>query len=404
MHTTASNPRTDGSSEDLHNITMVLDNGSDTLRAGFADCDRPSLVMPSIVGRPKYTCDLNGAAVDASRDEEVIFGDEVLVKRHGLKLSYPVCWGLVQNWDDLNTMWKFALEQKLQCRVEESPLVVTESAYMVPKIHREKQTELVFESLHVPAFYLAPAPAAVLYSLGKITGLVIDIGRSNVRIVPVFETYCLPHAVMKYEIGSENVTDFLSHLLSQKGVSLRPRDSSEEVRRMMETLAYVAQDYQQEKDTFSTSQERTYTLPNGKNVTVGQERFQCAEALLQPSLLGMEVPGLAEHVVLTISKCDPGIRQPLLSNVVLVGGGSKLPGLAARLQHDVERKLRDQPDLQGLRVEVLAPPEADLAVWRGGTHVARMPQFPNMCITKDVYDECGPSVVHRKCWGGLLTI
>jgi actin len=34
--------------------TLVLDNGSDMCKAGFADDEGPRSVFPSIVGRPNY--------------------------------------------------------------------------------------------------------------------------------------------------------------------------------------------------------------------------------------------------------------------------------------------------------------------------------------------------------------
>ena len=36
----------------------------------------------------------------------------------------------------------------------------------------------------------------------------------------------------------------------------------------------------------SSQQEMTYELPDGNNITVGNERFLCTEALFQPYLIG----------------------------------------------------------------------------------------------------------------------
>ncbi|KAL8616920.1 hypothetical protein ACOMHN_041839 [Nucella lapillus] len=386
-----------------HACTVVLDSGSGTLRAGFGSSETPSLIMPSVVGRPRLsdtrqTAMSGKSASTGVNQDEIFFGDDVLANLDTLRRSYPLYWGLVQNWEDLTKLWLYVFEKKLERQMEETPLVVMESAYMIPKINREKKTEIAFETFNVPSFYLAHAPSAVLRAMGLDTGVVIDMGKHNVRVVPVYEGHYLPHTVMKFEIGGQNVTDSLQHLLSQqKGLS--PVPGFEEVTLMKEKLAYVAEDYEEEMKTFSTSQERSYTLRSGDVLTLGQERFQCVEGLFQPSLHGMEMLCLAEHVVLTILKCSPDIRQSLLSNVFLVGGGSKVPGMATRLQRDVQKQLRghEDPFLHGLHVQMVALPDGDLMVWKGGSRLVRVPLFADLCITKDDYDEYGTSIVHKKC-------
>ena len=42
---------------------------------------------------------------------------------------------------------------------------------------------------------------------------------------------------------------------------------------------------------------QTYTLPDGRSIRVGAERFMAPEALLRPALLGQEGPGIPEMVL-----------------------------------------------------------------------------------------------------------
>merc|ERR1719282_1819625 len=298
-------------------------------------------------------------------NKDAYVGDEAQSKRGILSLVYPIEHGIITNWDDMEKVWHHTFNNELRISPDESPILHSE-APLNPKANREKMTQISFETFNCTAMYVCIQAVLSLYASGRTTGLVLDIGDGVSHAVPIYEGYA-----------------FLTTA------------EREIVRDVKEKLCYVALDFENEMTIAKTSSslEKSYELPDGQVITVGNERFRCPKAIFQPSFLGMEIVGVHEGTFNSIVKCDIDIRKDLYANTVLSGGTTMYPGIADRMQKEITAMAPST-----MKIKIIAPPERKYSVWIGGSILASLSTFQEMWITKAEYDEAGPGIVHRKCF------
>jgi actin len=103
--------------------------------------------------------------------------------------------------------------------------------------------------------------------------------------------------------------------------------------------------------------------------------------------------GIHEAIFNSIMKCDVELHKDLFSNIVLSGTSTRFPGIADRLLKEITSLAPES-----IQVKIIAAPDRKYSVWIGGSVFASLSTFQEMWISKEEYDEFGPSIVHRKCF------
>lgn len=369
----------------IANQPVVIDNGTGVMKAGFAGEESVKLAFPSYVGRPKHTRVMAGAA-----EGDLFVGSKAEGLRGILTLKYPMAHGIVEHWDDMELIWRHIFSE-MKVNAEEHPVLLTE-APLNPRKNREKAAEIFFETFSCPALFVSAQAILSLYASGRTTGVVLDCGDGVTHAVPVYEGFALPHAVMRSDIAGRDVTEYLMLQLRRTGHVFHTSAEREIVRQIKEKECYVAHNAQKEEQAESAGQHH-YRLPDGTMISLGAERFRAPEILFQPSLVGLEYPGIHELLNFSIQRADLDLRMTLFSQIVLSGGSTMFEKFGDRLLNELRRLAP-----KDIKIRISAPPERKFSTWIGGSILASLATFKKMWVSKEEYEDDGPSILHKKAF------
>lgn len=344
---------------------VVIDTGTGFTKCGLAGEDHVLSVVPSRVqllqhpaqDEPRYAVPENQEA------------------------SYSVLnRGVVSDWDALEVLWQHLFYCRLGVRPEELAVLVADSP-ISPRTNREKVAEILFERFHVPAMQTVHQALLALYAYGRTTGLVLGSGHGTSYVAPILTGDLAPLDTYRLDVAGADLTEYLAQLLLAGGHS-PPKAGL--VNQIKEACCYVAMNMTAEMARTQTQARVDFVLPDKQVITLGSERFCCPEALFQPSLLGLNQPGLPQLALLSISRLEAKQQEELLANVVLDGGSTLMNGFPERLRQEL-----------GPRATVLGSPHRAVAAWLGGSIMASRDSFQSLWLSRREYEEEGPWAIYK---------
>ncbi|KAJ9112704.1 hypothetical protein QFC22_006206 [Naganishia vaughanmartiniae] len=385
-------------------------------------------------------------AMKKVRQKRFYVGEEgVNVWRAGMEVGNMMNDGIIAEAEPLPHLLSHILHDKLGVDPSEHALMVTEPAWNTPRA-RETLAEIAFEGEGVPAFYIACNAVLSAFSAGKSTALIVDIGQDLVSVVPVCEGYAIRAGTMRQPLGMTFLESQIEATLRQsnpnitftphhyvKGRTPVALDQPAQVilnqQRIDKSTASwrsyaeqrVVQDWKESvcevsPFPYEPQQSKFYEFPDGYNHYYGNERYQLPEMLFKPeSFVNKAVPipsklgstpdsetshslshivGLADLVHNSIFSLDVDQRAALLQNIVVIGGGSFMPGLTDRLNFELAQRI------PGSKIKIHSPGnsiERKYSAWLGGSTLASLGTFHQLWVGQDEWKEHGANILRQRC-------
>ena len=365
-------------------MALVVDLGSRSTRAGWSGEDVPKLSVLS-----SSLIDMHLSSKANEQEDMAVDGEGEGSPSHFLER------GLVTNWDQVEKLWG-NLFSKFECSTEETPILFADSPSTKDQ-DREKMAEILFEKFSIPHYFVCNQTVLNLYSCGRTSGLMIDLGYGSTHAAAVHEGFAYPHIIERMEVGGLDIARSLESMLQDRGLPTAAIDMD----RLQEEVAAVALDFVQDSQRLRAHPEEqpALTLPDGNTITLTDEHLRCGEALFQPGLVGAEGEGLDERLMRIIRVCDSdkdgGPLRALPQCILLCGGLSQLPGLVPRLRAEI---FNHSSASRSFYMAALPGDDARNAAWLGGSILGSLPGFiANNFMSLGEYHEVGASAIHRKC-------
>ncbi|KAL3865673.1 hypothetical protein ACJMK2_043037 [Sinanodonta woodiana] len=376
---------------------VVIDNGMGTCIAGLSGEATPTCTLQTAIGYLPTSENRNERYLPVlpnAKDKQLpvvhTIKSHTYLSEHAILMER----GVIQNWDRVEEMWDH-LYGCMGLRSNQHSVLITEKP-LSPRSNREKTSEIFFEKFDAPAFHVVVDTVLALQGSGMRSALVLDCGEGVSSVGAMYEGCLIPKSVSRLDVAGTDVTTYLCHLLGQNGYKFTRTGSiniSERqiVNAIKEKLGRIAEE--PVVDSGNKNEKEEYILPDGTQLQVGSERYECGEPLFNPSLIGLDVAGVHKLVIDSINRCDVDTRRDLYKDIILVGGTTQMKGFEERLKHELQLLAPDNT-----KINITVPNNRQHTVWLGGAILASSATFQEMWISKQEYQEHGHTIVNKRCW------
>lgn len=378
----------------LTSNALVVDLGTSSLKADLAIKTIPTVVFNTVIGRPKFS-----KIISASSEFQVV---SPMNEVRGLyELFRPIKRGVLASEADAHILMERVFSELTVSNPKETPMFMAEPPLTSVR-QKRMLADLAFEKFESPFVFFGTQSVLSLYAFGKTDGILMESGDGVTQISTVLNGYKVDNGTERLNFAGSDVTDFLKVLFKKSGIYINSGSEHAIFEEIKRGICQVNTNVNQKTNSLNKAivpdtksgkhEEVQYTLPDGRSISVGIERFVAPELLFNPSLGGFEFPGLAETMESVLSRLDSDLTKVLTNTIYLAGGNTQITGFADRFAKELSALTGEKS------ARLLNCPNTNRSIlaWQGGAIICNMPSFAQLWISKKELDEQGDRIFHIK--------
>lgn len=351
---------------------LILDVGSNMTRLGWAGDDFPDVIAPSIyvdISDYLYTSDVIDGLEDIYIQESY---QSHLVGHDALKYQNILRMHEFKKENNYAVLLKFFLHyyNKLEISPEfkfKQPIIFL-IPFFISELEKTKIQELFLNNLNFPCILFLSESQAILSTLQKSSGVVVNLGESNTYISTIFHGFTNIMARDVFPIAGKELTNYFLNLILTKKASRKALYMDKFIaKEIKEKLSLCLLDPEGERKRIKeglTKYDRTVDLPDGTSLKINQERFLLAEPLFNPKLIHIDYISIAEAIAKVIRSWDRENWEELVPNIIISGGTSLITGINERLELELKNYFSEK---LGSKIKIIAASGRENMGWIGAS-------------------------------------
>ncbi|RAL11955.1 actin-related protein ARP5 [Aspergillus homomorphus CBS 101889] len=240
-------PQPEGYAKSTSTSAIVIDNGSNLVKAGWSFDKKPRFIIPPVMSRYRdrklnKACQFigNDAYVDATT-------------RGQLRYAFDPGTSVVGNWDVMEGVLdylfiKLGVDGGADGGVDR-PIVMTEPIANL-NYPRRMMNEILFECYSVPSVaYGIDSLFSYRYNRGT-DGLIVSSSHTSTHVIPVLNNKALLSNCSRLNLGGLHASEYLLKLMRLKYPTFPARMTENQMEDLVHKHCYVSKDYDQELSRF----------------------------------------------------------------------------------------------------------------------------------------------------------
>jgi actin-related protein 7 len=356
------------------NSTVVIDLGSRTTRAGLGSVDFPDPYGPRIVVESAVL-----RREDLTAAVELSEGDQLPFEQRSRLYSYPINRGSIEDMDALEVILREVLYNNAAwSETDDGRAAVLVEPVLQSRSTRESLIQLMFEGFNLSSYFTTDAAVSSLYSIGKTSGIVVDVGYDKVDVSPVLEG-------MVQAASAVRIAGFAGHFMTESLVKKYGGSYDVAEEKKLEACRRLAKNPVQDSEA-ATGEDQSEEIVGCIKEHIGDAVSRIGDACIQAGMVSL-VSGEREW------------RKTLTEQIFVCGGGSGFPGLGGLIFDDVMTKSHAsyKPGLLSIPDYMPSSTMPGCASWFGGALLANVVAgVDKQVISRADYNEYGPNALYRK--------